>query len=215
MCTLHEAIQTPRCTRDRSITHTADALCDRGSTFPTFFLWVIEPLKSKSSERQSCFEKWCFCILGPWSYSSGCDSIFVEVNFRVRYGAPSVRSLRKLGWTFVVERLRVQIWVSTKSSTRYLTGVVFYSCRLDSVDSSKQTLWEEAISPESVNKSRYCSDSTPIVGYNFASNFLRGDQSIIQSIGACCTRNNLENTRIARRWQSAVSPFIVTGDHSK
>ena len=52
-------------------------------------------LKPKSSETQSCFQKRLFCILGRWDYPSGCNLILAEVSFRVRDGAPQVRSLRK------------------------------------------------------------------------------------------------------------------------
>ena len=50
----------------------------------------------KSSERQSCIQKWRFCILGPWDYSSRYNlSFFAEFNFRVSYGAPRLKKVRK------------------------------------------------------------------------------------------------------------------------
>ena len=57
--------------------------------------WMTGFLNPKSSKCQSCFEKWCFSIPGSWDYSSGCNLIFAGFSFRVRYGAPQVRSLRK------------------------------------------------------------------------------------------------------------------------
>ena len=44
---------------------------------------------------RNVFPKKTFCILGPWDYSPGSILIFAEVSFRVRYGAPQVRSFRK------------------------------------------------------------------------------------------------------------------------
>ena len=35
-----------------------------------------------------------FCILRPWNYPSGYNSIFAAFSFRVRYGTPQLRGLR-------------------------------------------------------------------------------------------------------------------------
>ena len=50
--------------------------------------WMTGFLNPRSSEGQSCFEKWYICILGPWDCSSGCSLGFAEFGFRVRYWAP-------------------------------------------------------------------------------------------------------------------------------
>ena len=52
-------------------------------------------LNPESSECQVCFGKILFCILGPWDYPSRGNFVFAEVRFRMRYGAPYVRGLRK------------------------------------------------------------------------------------------------------------------------
>ena len=35
-------------------------------------------------------------MLGHWDCSPGCNFFFAEVSFRVKYGAPQVRGLRKI-----------------------------------------------------------------------------------------------------------------------
>ena len=53
-----------------------DAFNHRGSTFPLHFFLNEGFLNPKSSECQSCFEKWHFCRLGPWDYSSENNLVF-------------------------------------------------------------------------------------------------------------------------------------------
>ena len=57
--------------------------------------WMTGFLDPKSSECLSSSEKWWICIRGPCKFSPGCNLIFAEVNVRVGYGAPRLRSLRK------------------------------------------------------------------------------------------------------------------------
>ena len=52
--------------------------------------------------------KWRSCIRGSLGFTSGCNLIFAGVSFRVRDGAPRVRSLRttKKWWASIVNRLK-------------------------------------------------------------------------------------------------------------
>ena len=74
----------------------ADPFYDRGSTFPLFCFGKTGFLEPKSSEHQSRFRQKKLCRLGPWDCPPRRLSIFAEVSFRARYGAPSVRSLIKV-----------------------------------------------------------------------------------------------------------------------
>ena len=65
-------------------------------------LWMTRFLTPKSSEYQSCVEKWLFLILVTGDYSSGCHLIFAKVSMRL-YGALPVGSLRKNMMTSIVE----------------------------------------------------------------------------------------------------------------
>ena len=87
--------------------------------------WMTGLLNPKSSECQPCFEKRRSRILGPWDYSSGCDLSFTEVRFRVGYGAPEVRSLRKNRWTSTVEPLYFQFALWVRFPTQHI-GFPFF-----------------------------------------------------------------------------------------
>ena len=65
------------CDNDDNV-NTDDAFYGRGSTFPLncFPNDGGGSLNPKSSRCLSCFEKLCFCPLGPWDYSSGCNLSF-------------------------------------------------------------------------------------------------------------------------------------------
>ena len=61
--------------------------------------------------------KTSFWRLGQWNYSPRCHSIFAEVTFRVRYGAPLVRSLRQFGVNLYRRRV-LRVVYSTDPSSR-------------------------------------------------------------------------------------------------